>query len=91
MVERLHVFAGSPELLESRHMLRRMAACLTGDGDVSTEESLAASYDQALGGDDAIVGMHMSYLIHGSSDPREYVERVIMACDLLRRARRTLH
>jgi hypothetical protein len=91
MADRVHVFAGGAGLLRSRHIIRVMARCLTGDADCRTEESLAATYDDVLGGNDAAVGAHMTMLINGSSDPREHAERVVMACDLLRQARRSKH
>jgi hypothetical protein len=87
---RVHIFGGPPALLQSRDILLRMAQCLT-DADVTAEAETAATYDLALGGDDALVGCHMTLLIHCCGDPREYVERSLMACDLLRRARRTAH
>lgn len=96
MAERLHVFGTlgrcDPRLLViDRHLCRVMARALTGDHDISAEENLAATYDQIMGGDDAAVGAAMTYLINVSSDPRDYTERVILACDLLRAARRTKH
>ena len=90
--ERVHVFGGSPRLLESRHILRVMVRCLTGDASMlGGLEGLAATYDEMLGGNDALVGCNMTMFVETSSDPREYVERVMMACDLLRQARRTAH
>jgi hypothetical protein len=91
MSERVHVFKGDRRLLQSRHIVRVMARCLTGDQDIAAEEGLAATYDAICGGDETLVGANMTMLINRSDDPREHVERVIMACDLLRRARRTAH
>jgi hypothetical protein len=96
MADRVHVFGGGPRLLAHRSRIslgytRRIAACLTGDLDVSVEAAMAASYDLALGGDDSLVGCHMTFMLNHSSDEREFVERVILACDLLRQAKRTAH
>ncbi|WMT75065.1 hypothetical protein [Bradyrhizobium sp. Ash2021] len=78
-------------MLQSRHIVREMARALTGMFDIEAEENLAAAYDAVLGGDDALVGANMTFLIWASSDPREITERVVLACDLLRQARRTKH
>ncbi|SDI54188.1 MULTISPECIES: hypothetical protein [Bradyrhizobium] len=88
---RIHVFTAPPILRESRASLRRMASCLTRSLDVSTEEALADAYDTAIGGDDSAVGCNMTLLMETSSDPREQIERVLMAADLLRMALRIQH
>jgi hypothetical protein len=91
MVNRMHVIGGSPGWLQHREALRWIARAITGDHDVVAEEGLAATYDAVCGGDDASVGANMTMIANACSGPREYIERVLLALDLLRTARRTKH
>jgi hypothetical protein len=62
MSDRVHDFRDvSPRIANAPEVLRALARCVTGDADCTIEEGLAASYDQTLGGDDALVGANMTY------------------------------
>ncbi len=92
MAVRAHIFQGPPAMATDRHLLIRMTQCLLPDSEaVSMCIELAATYDQTLGRDDAAVGSWMALLIRNSAEPREEVERIMLACDLLRRSARTQH
>lgn len=91
MAARVHVFTGGGSGWRySLHIRRTMARAITG-AEVAVEESLASDYDAVLGGDDRAVGCHMTVCITTSVFPRETVERHLLAVDLLRHARRTMH
>ena len=85
---RVHVFGGPR--VPDRHLVRVMARCLVDRHDVSAED-LAGTYDMCLGGDDGMVGAHFTAILDQSNDRREYAERCILACDLLRQSHRTKH
>jgi hypothetical protein len=91
MAERVHVFGGDRRWLQHDHARRWAAKMITGNSDISAEAGLAATYDEIMGGDDVAVGNNLTLIIRRSSEPLEYVTRVAVACDLLRRARRTMH
>jgi len=91
MAERVHRFTGDPRWLQHDHARRWAAQQITGDQDISAEAGLAATYDEVMGGDDVAVGNNLTLIIRRSSEPFEYVTRVAAACDLLRRAHRTMH
>ena len=90
---RVHIFGGPPQLMLDRHIIEVMARCLKQSHDIGTEERLAETWDYTFGGDDALAGCAVTLLTIqcATDEPREFLERVIMATDLLRRARRTKH
>ena len=91
MAERVHIFGGGASWLQHPEARYWAAQRITGDHDCSAEAGMAQMYDELFGGDEVRVGAHMTYLLEHSSDPREYTERVIAACDLLRASKRTRH
>ena len=68
-----------------------MAQCVTDQEDVKAEMGYAAMLDSVVGGDDAAAGCKYGYLSAISTDPRDVVERAIVASDLCRTAIRTKH
>ena len=92
MAERVHVITGDAQWLQHRDALRASARAVTRDHDISAEESMAHTYDEIFGGDDRAVGNIMTVVINTwRKIDIDYCERVALACDLLRQARRTMH
>jgi hypothetical protein len=77
--------ANPPDVREL--MAMRLADC----DDISIEARYARSADLQVGGDDQAAGCAYTYLLAVSTDPREVIECELMAADLLRTARRTMH
>jgi hypothetical protein len=88
---RVHIIGGGEGWLQHHAARLWIARHVTRDDDVTGIEGLAATYDEVIGGDDATVGAHMTMLANVCRDPREYIERVLLALDLLRTAQRTRH
>ncbi|SHG10523.1 hypothetical protein [Bradyrhizobium erythrophlei] len=90
--ERIRDFSDvDKRIIASPDVRRVMAQCVTDMQDVTDEENYAAMLDRVVGSDDQMAAVAYGYLFAVSTDPRDVTERAIIAADVMRQSRRTMH